>query len=413
MPFRMRPRPSRPGKDAKSSQTHTTRLNLQRLEAREVPAAGLGAASDYSAFILHDFNGYYSDIQGRLAVAGNASITGYAVGDKLADSDGARDDLVVGGDLTFTNGQVFYGNVVYGGTGTFDQFGHPNGDIRQGSTIDFAAAATELTGLSKYWGTLAKTGTVKNQWGIVTLCGTNPGRNVFNLTAAQLWNANTLNIKAPAGSTVLVNVFGAQARMQFMGIFLQGGVDKDHVVFNFPQATKVTLQGIGVLGSVMAPNAAVDFSNGNIQGTLVASSWSGYGEIEIANPTLNLPKPCGCSANRFSNVSGLVYHDVNNDGVADVSEARLAGVTVTLTGWDSYGNTVSLTTTTDGGGIYNFGSLRPGTYTLKVTTPAGYMAGKSSTGAFGGIATPNQVSGIKVPSAKDSGGYNFGQFVCD
>src|SRR5262249_38077646 len=149
MPFRMRSRPSRPGKDANSSQTHTTRLTLQQFEAREVPAAGLGAASDYSAFILHDFNGYYGDIQGRLAVAGNATITGYAVGDKLADSNGQRDDLVVGGDLTFTNGQVFYGNVVYGGTGTFDPFGPPNGASRQGSTNDFGAAGRGTAGSSE------------------------------------------------------------------------------------------------------------------------------------------------------------------------------------------------------------------------------------------------------------------------
>jgi len=411
MQFRIRPRPRRPGTDAASSQTRTTRLNLQPLEARDVPASGLGIASDYSAFVLHDFNGYQSDIQGRLAVGGNATITAYAVGDKLTDSDGSRDDLIVGGNLTFTNGQVFFGNVVHGGTGTFDQFGHPNGDTRQGNLIDFGAAAGQLKGLSESWGKLATTGSIKNQWGILNLCGKNATRNVFNLTAAQLWNANTLYIKAPAGSTVLINVSGDEARMQFMGIFLQGGLNKDNVVFNFPKATKLTLQGIGVLGSVMAPKAAVDFSNGNIQGTLVACSWFGQGEIEIANPELNLPKPCGCPV-PGSNLSGLVFFDANNDGVADASEPRLTGVTIKLTGTDSNGNSVNLTTTTDAFGIYNFGNLRAGTYTLKVTAPAGYKGGKSSAGAWGGTAAANQVSGIVVPAAKDSGGYNFGELLC-
>ena len=121
-----------------------SRLSFETLEGREVPASGLGVASDYSAFILGDFHGQYSDIQGRLAVGGNATITGYSVGTGLTDSDGTRDDVIVGGNIDYTNGQVFNGNVVYGGTGHFDMFGIPNGTTRQGNVIDFAKARTDL-----------------------------------------------------------------------------------------------------------------------------------------------------------------------------------------------------------------------------------------------------------------------------
>src|SRR5262245_65669772 len=65
MQFRIRPRPRRPGTDAASSQTRTTRLNLQPLEARDVPASGLGTASDYSAFVLHASHDYPSAIEAR------------------------------------------------------------------------------------------------------------------------------------------------------------------------------------------------------------------------------------------------------------------------------------------------------------------------------------------------------------
>src|SRR6476660_2130 len=115
-----------------SRRNRKNRINLDYLEARDVPATGLGVANDFNAFILHDLNAYQSDVQGRVAVGGTASLTAYGLGDELVDSDGMRNDLIVGGNLTFTNGQVFFGNVVYGGIGTFDHFGHPNGSVRQG-----------------------------------------------------------------------------------------------------------------------------------------------------------------------------------------------------------------------------------------------------------------------------------------
>ena len=58
-----------------------------------------------------------------------------------------------------------------------------------------------------------------------------------------------MKIKAPAGSTVLVNVSGAQARMQYLGMSLSGGVQPENVVFNFHDATNVTLQGSGSRGA--------------------------------------------------------------------------------------------------------------------------------------------------------------------
>ena len=109
--------------DAIPAKRRTIRLTLDPLEDRAVPATGLGIANDFSAFVLDDANLFHSDVQGRVAVGDDATITGYAVGDQLPNSHGTRDDLIVGGDLHFTNGQVYFGNVAYGGTGYFDSFG--------------------------------------------------------------------------------------------------------------------------------------------------------------------------------------------------------------------------------------------------------------------------------------------------
>jgi choice-of-anchor A domain-containing protein len=284
-----------------------TRLGIDSLEGREVPAAALGAAADYGLFALHGVNLFNSTIEGRSAVGGNATITGYSIGDKLPDSNGTRDDLIVGGNLTFTNGQVANGNAVYGGTGTFTSFGIPNGTTRQQvGVINFAQAEASLDALSDQDAALPANGTVSYAYGNLTLTGTNPVQNVFDVTASQLWYASNLVIKAPAGSSVVVNVSGANDRMQSMGVTLQG-VGKESVVLNFPQASQLTLNGVGVPGNILAPRAHVDFSNGNVQGTLVASSWTGSGVINYTPPTP--PPPAGTSA-----ISGLVYRDQNQDG---------------------------------------------------------------------------------------------------
>jgi choice-of-anchor A domain-containing protein len=389
-----------------------TRLSVQSLEARDVPATGLGVANDYSAFVLHDANLFNSDVEGRVAVGGNATITAYAVGDHVTNSNGTRDDLIVGGNLNASNGQVFFGNVVYGGTGTVaDNFGHPNGTVRQqAGVIDFAAAESSLDALSDSYAGMAATGTLVNQFGTIILNG-HAGTNVFNVPASTLATANDLRINAPAGATVIVNVTGTTAQMQFMGYHLLGGIDKDGVILNFPQATSVTFQGIGIFGNVLAPRAAVNFSNGQINGALVASSWTGYGQVNFPQQpqTPPPPPPCGCPAPSPSQISGLVYWDENTDGLPQDTEFRLNNVTVTLTGTDTGGHAVTQTATTDQGGIYRFDTVPAGTYQIQVTTPSGFTAGGSTVGAFGGNAQPNLTTNIVIPAGQSSGAYNFGE----
>lgn len=268
----------------------SSRLAFDLLEARDVPATGLGVANDYSAFVLQDMNVFSSDVQGRVAVGGNASLTAYAVGDRLPASNGTRDDLIVGGNLSFTNGQLFAGNAVYAGTGNFGSFGIPNGTTRQGNALDFNAAGNALRALSDQYAALPANGSVVNQYGTIILTGTQGGQNVFTVPASLLWNANNLIIRAPAGSSVIVNVTGADARMQFMGFNLEG-VHRDNVILNFPQATRVTFQGIGIQANVLAPRATVDFSNGQLNGTLVACNWTGFGQINLDHPPPPPPPP--------------------------------------------------------------------------------------------------------------------------
>jgi uncharacterized repeat protein (TIGR01451 family) len=82
----------------------------------------------------------------------------------------------------------------------------------------------------------------------------------------------------------------------------------------------------------------------------------------------------------YSNVSGYVYVDANNDGIFQAGEKALPNVTVYLTGTDRLGNAVSLSTTTNASGQYFFNNLVSGSYNVNNSTVAGYTAGKTTVG---------------------------------
>ncbi len=112
-----------------------------------------------------------------------------------------------------------------------------------------------------------------------------------------------------------------------------------------------------------------------------------------------------------ASLAGVVYSDANNDGVKQAGESGIAGVTVTLTGTDDLGQTITLPMTTAADGTYSFTNLRPGTYTLTETQPAAYLDGKDAAGLLGGVVGVDQVSGIVVAAGDAGAGYNFGELT--
>ncbi|WP_016952819.1 SdrD B-like domain-containing protein [Anabaena sp. PCC 7108] len=114
---------------------------------------------------------------------------------------------------------------------------------------------------------------------------------------------------------------------------------------------------------------------------------------------------------KYASVSGTVYVDANNNGVKDATETGIEGTIITLTGTDSLGNAVTVTTTTDANGNYTVGNLRPGTYNLTETQPTAYLDGKDAVGTQGGTLGNDNISTITLTSGTNGTGNNFGEVL--
>ncbi len=137
----------------------------------------------------------------------------------------------------------------------------------------------------------------------------------------------------------------------------------------------------------------------------------------------------------LGSLGDFVWHDLDGDGVQDVGEPGLDGITVNLVwpggnGIFGDGDDVSLTTVTSGGGAYSFSGLPAGTFRVAVdlgTVPAGFVntydldgnlnsatevgltAGQNRTDVDFGYAESATAGGIKWNDANANGVQDGGE----
>jgi choice-of-anchor A domain-containing protein len=245
---------------------------------------GLWLADGYNVFVCNNFHATNSDVEGRVAVGNNFDASGYSIGEKLAPRSGTS--LYVGGDFKFVNGQVRNGNVVTkDGTPTTSSFGTPEGTLVKNGTFGFSIsnAFADLTNKSKQASNIVANGRTAIQYGGITFSGGNGATRIFTINASDLASANNLTINASAGSSAIINVRGSSASFNNAGFNLTGGITADKVLFNFADAKTINLSGVGFNGSILAPQADLNFNNGVLTGQVVVNNFSGSGQINLGN----------------------------------------------------------------------------------------------------------------------------------
>lgn len=273
----------------------------------------LGLAGEFNVFVLGDMAAADSDIEGRLAVGGNLTLNNYSVGSKLSNSLGARDDLIVGGDITLTNTRIYNGNARSGGVASIaqtvgfysdDDPNRLNGSYIPGNPLDFNVLSDELIDKSASWGALSSAGSQMSMdaWGNVKLTGSDAAFNIFSVSASDLSKATSFWIDVPLGAQTLVNVSGNDVTMNDFGFFrsdangekvqvLDNSGDSlftQGILFNLFGATSLNLHAISIEGSLLAPLATTRFYDGQINGNMILGAWDlVYGEY--AGEAHNVP----------------------------------------------------------------------------------------------------------------------------
>jgi hypothetical protein len=116
-----------------------------------------------------------------------------------------------------------------------------------------------------------------------------------------------------------------------------------------------------------------------------------------------------------ASASGYVYLDNNKNGVRNPGDGGFANRTVTLTGTDRLGRSVTLTTTTDANGFYIFSNFLAGTYSISVTAPGGiYLPDAANVGTVNnvtvGVAADSntEIDQIQLLAGNSGEEYDFG-----
>jgi choice-of-anchor A domain-containing protein len=255
-------------------------LVLANAETEPTMPEALSEALKFNIFILGDLTQRRSVIYGRVAVGGNASLERCRIGDGMPRSRENRADLIVGGTLVFTNGTVAKGGIV-AGSATLTDVGIPHGQLGEAPMIDFASHGPALTQLSSRLGQLSPTGSTeirqrRNLKKQIVLTGSDQRLNIFALASQDLATTQTLIISVPPKSSVLININGPTGRLQNLG-FAIGNTSRQQILYNFYEATELTLNDDRIQGSILAPRATVTLVAGRVNGTLIGAALTGGG----------------------------------------------------------------------------------------------------------------------------------------
>ncbi|KAI3648315.1 hypothetical protein MP228_006169 [Amoeboaphelidium protococcarum] len=266
----------------------------------------VGGAYPFNAF----FSGSYSassDVQGRLAVGGDAAFAGgFSIADQLYGIDECKSaTLVIGGKLVnWLTGRNYYGNIVVGDDSTAKP-SVPNNNIgyvleqecsikKIPNFIDFTAISQKLIKLSQTMASWVPTAlSVNVRYGLMTIQVGGLNRyEVINIQNGSMFTDRVVNdfaIKGATSNTILVfNIFGSAGG--FVNMNMESLKDIP-TIFNFPNATSLQISGVGVRGMVLAPIAKVNAGPGVVWGPVYAESAAGPLQINLVPEFPLCPNP--------------------------------------------------------------------------------------------------------------------------
>ncbi|MEK4679168.1 SpaA isopeptide-forming pilin-related protein [Bacillus sp. FSL W7-1294] len=375
-----------------------------KAEAATTELKGLGDVSYYNAIIFGDHSATSADIEGAMAIQKNMNASSYTV---LAAATGANNlagatwvdegypSLLLGGQFTKAGaGQV----IIQDGTVAMTKDGDPDGAMKtsydrisykEQAEIDakFKEFRKDVDGVI---GDASKLQTDKPKpnmsFGIgedvnnpnIYVSSGQTGKKAFDVTDVFLPNVENKDFIVIYSDAEEVS-FGSGAilydtRNTGMATDLintSQAYDPNSsftelaskVIWVFPNATKITTKGYGVVGSVFAPNAVVDTKGGSINGQAYVGGLHQRDGFEVHNFKFNWPKWKKPAAEKGNLQIKKV--DENDENIV-LKDAKFDVI-------DKENNVVD-TVTTNEKGIAEVKDLPFGDYFVKeISAPEGYI----------------------------------------
>jgi len=201
---------------------------------------------------------------GGIESAGTVTMTGSTV----------MGPIFSGGDLAGTSGTV-NGSATLAGTKTAPGSLTVTGTLTQNAaftpTVNLAAVSSYFLASSSGLAATADTTLPAYSGGFITV-NTLPGLNVVTVDGSVLNSAHTFTVNG-SGSLV-VNVTGAAPSLDSTTWTYTGGASSQTTLLNYNQASSLALSG-GNIVNILAPNAAVTFLSGHVDGNLIVGSLTG------------------------------------------------------------------------------------------------------------------------------------------
>lgn len=139
----------------------------------------------------------------------------------------------------------------------------------------------------------------------------------------------------------------------FIDIDGDGVRDPDEPLY--PSGTLVSVQGVDIRNPMDTPDTVAQPVIGSDGAFATGPLYPGLYQWQIVNPAASAPR---------SSLTGRVYSDANLNGMFDPLDVPIAGETLELIGIDFLGREVNIVTSTDSAGLYTFGNLLPGVYSI-------------------------------------------------
>ncbi|EDZ57579.1 collagen-binding surface protein [Bacillus cereus H3081.97] len=374
-----------------------------KAEAATIELKGLGDVSYYNAVIFGNHSATSADIEGAMAIQKNMNASSYTV---LAAATGAHNlagatwveegypSLLLGGQFTKAGtGQV----IIQDGTVAMTKDGDPEGAMKSSydrisykeqAEIDakFKEFRKDVNSVIEDAGQLHTDkpkmgmtfgiGEDVNNPNIYVSSGQN-GKKEFEVKDVFLPNVDNKDFIVIYSDAEEVS-FGGGAILydttdkgEFTLVNTSQVYDPNSfftelaskVIWVFPNATKLTTEGYGVVGSVFAPNAVVDTKGGSINGQVFLGGLHQRDGFEVHNFKFNWPKWNKPSVEKVTGQFEIVKVDASDE------TKLLSGAE-----FEVYKDGKQIDTLrTDKTGKVISKKLEPGKYTLKETkAPEGY-----------------------------------------